>query len=336
LNRLEPPANSRQSDLFRQLNQRYFNFARQLPDPLKQLGRSRSTFLGSACDEAFEGVQELNPVLAGTPWLFWETFSSLDDECFLQIAEAGTVFVLASIVLDHLVDGQAEEQEQMALFHQALYSHGISIYRAVFGASSDFWVYFERLASDHLAGLAKELQAQLDPQNLSLEDLNTMAHGKVSPIVVTIAALSEASRQPEKLGPIETSLKHISVASQLLDDIGDWKHDLEVGHVTYYLTRLAPTGSSGSVGLPSVEVAQSKIDAEWIDVNHLEMVLDLLDDSTYAVRGIECPAWIDYVGGYHWLANEHLTTAMARHLVQKLRPLIKREEPDEQGETVDT
>jgi hypothetical protein len=77
------------------------------------------------------------------------------------------------------------------------------------------------------------------------------------------------------------------------------------------------------VGLPSVEEAQSKIDAEWIDINHLEMVLDLLDDSVDVVRGIECPAWIDYVGGYHWLTNEHLTTAMARHLVHKLRPLVK-------------
>jgi hypothetical protein len=326
LNRLRPPANSRQSDLFQQLNERYFDFARQLPEPLTKLGMLRSTFLGSESDQPFEGVRELNPVLAGTPWLFWETFSSLDDERFLQIAEAGTMFVLASIILDHLVDGQAQEQEQMALFHQALYSHGISIYRSVFESSSDYWIHFERLASDHLAGLARELQAQLDPQDLTLEDLNTMAHGKVSPIVVTIAAMSEASGLPEKLDPIETSLKHISVASQLLDDIGDWRHDLEVGHVTYYLTRLAPAGSSGSVGLPSVEEAQSKIDADWIDVNHLEMVLDLLDDSTDAVRGIECPAWIDYIEGYRWLANEHLTTAMARHLVQKLRPLIDKEE----------
>jgi hypothetical protein len=323
LNRLEPPANSRQSDLFQQLNERYFDFARQLPDPLKKLGMLRSTFLGSESDQPFEGVQELNPVLAGTPWLFWETFSLLDDECFLQIAEAGTMFVLASIVLDHLVDGQAQEQEQMALFHQALYSHGISIYRSVFESSSDFWIHFERLASDHLAGLARELQAQLDPQDLTWEDLNTMAHGKVSPIVVTITALSEVSGQPEKLEPIETSLKHISVASQLLDDIGDWSHDIEVGHVTYYLTRLAPTYSSGPVDLPSVEEAQSRIDAEWSDVSNLELVLKLLDDSLQAVQEIECPVWIDYVEGYRWLTNEHLNSAVARHLVQKLRPLIE-------------
>jgi hypothetical protein len=319
LNRLEPPANSRQSDLFRQLNERYFEFARQLPIPLKQLGMMRSTFLGSACEEAFEGVRELNPVLAGTPWLFWETFSSLDDGRFLQIAEAGTMFVLASIVLDHLVDGQAEEQEQMALFHQALYWHGVSIYRSVFESSPDFWPHFNRLASDHLTGLAKELQAQFDPQTLSFEDLHKMAHGKVSPIVVTIAALSEASGQAEKLGPIETSLKHIAVASQLLDDIGDWRHDIEVGHVTYYLTCLAPVGTFGVESLPAIEDAQSKIDAEWIDVDHLEVVLDYLEDSIEAVQGIECPAWIDYVEGYRWQANEHLTTAMARHLIRKLR-----------------
>ncbi len=323
MNRLEPPVGSRQSNLFQQLNTRYFDFARQLPDPLKQLGMARSTFLGSASHETFEGVKELNPVLAGTPWLFWETFSSLDDKLFLQIAEAGTMFVLASIVLDHLVDGQAERPEQMALFHQALYSHGISIYRVVFESSSRFWFDFERLASGHLAGLARELQAQLDPNSLTLGDLDTMAHGKVSPIVVTIAALSEASGQPERLDPIETSLKRIAVASQLLDDIGDWKHDIEVGHITYFLTCLVPLQPVGSVGLPSTEEAQSKIDAEWVDVNNLELVLELLDDSIDAVREIECPAWIEYVEGYRWLTNEHLHSAMARHIVRKLRPLME-------------
>ena len=120
MNRLIPPADSRQSDLFEKLNSRYFDFARQLPQPLKRLGTLKSTFLGSPHEGIFEGVLELNPVLAGTPWLFWETFSSLEDEQYLQIAEAGTMFVLASIVLDHLVDGQAERQEQVALFHQAL------------------------------------------------------------------------------------------------------------------------------------------------------------------------------------------------------------------------
>jgi hypothetical protein len=332
LNRLEPPANSRQSELFQLLSKRYFDFARQLPDPLKQLGMARSTFLGSASNEAFEGVRELNPVLAGTPWLFWETFSSLDDELFLQIAEAGTMFVLASIVLDHLVDGQAERQEQMALFHQALYSHGISIYRSIFESSSRFWFHFERLASDHLIGLAKELQAQLDPHNLTLEDLDTMAHGKVSPIVVTIAALSEASAQPKKLGPIETSLKHIAVASQLLDDIGDWRDDIEAGHATYYLTCLTPSRSFGTVVLPTAEEAQSRIDAEWIDVNNLELVLELLDDSIEAVQGVECPVWIDYVEGYHWLTNEHLNSAMARHIVRKLRPVMENDKPGMQEE----
>ena len=290
MNRLEPPVNSRQSDLFQQLNNRYFDFARQLPPPLRRLGTLRSTFLGSACNEVFEGVQELNPVLAGTPRLFLGTFSSLGGGPYLPIAEAGTMYVLASIVLDHLVDGQAETQEQMALFHQALYLHGISNYRSVFESSSNFWMQFERLAADHLAGLAKELETQLDPQSLSLEDLTTMAHGKVSPIVTTIAALTEASGQPEKLDPIETSLKHIAVASQLLDDIGDWRHDIEVRHITYYLTRLIATNPCGSGILPSVEEAQLKLDTEWTDVKYLEMVMDLLDDSIDAVQEIECPA----------------------------------------------
>ncbi len=320
---LRLPVDARAVDLFEHLNGRFFDFIHGLPAPLKELAKRKSTFLGSEDDEAFPGVQALNPVLAATPWMFWETFDDLEDEQFLDIAEAGTTFVLASILLDHLVDGQADSPEELALLQQAFYEHGVRLYRKALPASSHFWIHFERLADDHLVGLSKELETQEYPRQVALEELQIMAHGKVSPIVTTAAALAEATEQPQVLKPIEDSLKEIAVASQMLDDVGDWAHDVEVGHLTCYLSHLAPTEAWEATEWPSIEELQAKIDAEWVDIEHLRLVINWLDRSIDAVNGLDCPGWIEYVGGYRSLTDEHMTTAMARHLVRTLRPMVQ-------------
>jgi hypothetical protein len=321
------PDDPRATDLFEELNARFFHFIDRLPEPLDRLARQKSTFLGSQEDGEFGGVPELNPVLASTPWLFWESFKTLDDSLFLDIAEGGTFYVLASILLDHLVDGQAEPPEEVALLHQAFYGHGILVYRSTFPHSSAFLGQFERLANDHLAGLAMELETQSSTAKIEMSSLEKMAYGKVSPIVTTIAGLAHALEQPELLEPIESSLKHIAVASQMLDDIGDWQHDISVGHRTYYLAQVVEE-VRGGVEDVSIDEVQDAIDEAWMDVEHLQLVIQWLDGSTQAVQGFACPGWLDYVAGYRKLSDEHLTTAIARHLVRKLRPMIKTQSID--------
>ena len=148
-----------------------------------------------------------------------------------------------------------------------------------------------------------------------------MAYGKVSPIVTTIVGLTEALGQTAVLVPIETSLKHIAVASQLLDDIGDWKHDLQVGHTTYYLSCLAHNEAWLLTGASSVEECQRKIDDEWLDVGQLGEVIEWLNRSLEAVREVDCPIWIEYVNGYKTLANRHMTGFTARHIMRILQQL---------------
>jgi hypothetical protein len=310
--------------LFAELNARFFQFVDQLPAPLADLARQKSTFLGSRAEGEFEGVPGLNPVLASTPWLFWESFESLDEVLFLDIAEAGTMYVLASILLDHLVDGQAEPPEEIALLHQAFYGHGVQIFRSTFPDSPAFWEHFDRLANDHVAGLARELETQTSLEVIEMESLETMAHGKVSPIVTTMAGFAQALERPGILEPIEESLKHIAVASQLLDDIGDWQHDLKVGHNTYYLTQISSVNSR-DYSKEEIDRVQGVVDEAWADVEHLRLVIEWLDESIAAVSGLDYPGWIEYVEGYKKLADDHLTTSIARHLVRKLRPMIEEE-----------
>ena len=307
--------------LFSDLDDLYFQFASQLPSPLDTLAQQNSTYEGDKEQKLFESLRGLNPVLVGTPWLFWDTFEGLSDQTFLLIAEAGMYYVLASVVMDHILDGQAKPIEAMGLFHQALYERGIARYRKAFSSSSSFWDHFERLASDHLAGLSEELVLQSQPQLIDLEALIKMAHGKVSPIVTTIIGLAEALDRTAVIVPIEASLKHIAVASQLLDDIGDWKDDLQVGHMTYYLSCLDPNAAWLLTERPSMEECQRKIDDQWLDVEQMGEVIEGLNRSLEVVREVDCPIWIEYVNGYKTLANEHMKGFAARHILRILQQI---------------
>lgn len=318
---VEAIGSGRAVHLFHALEGRYRSFASRLPPPLDGLAWQQAAFLGTADDIPFEGIASLNPVLAGTPWLFWDLFHQLEDEKLLDIAEAGMFYVLASVVLDHSIDGQFPLPEAVTLFHQTLYGAAWERYRLVFPSSSPFWAHFDRLAAEHLCGLAMEVASQNDPKQLTVENFPIMPHGKVAPIVTTIAALAEASGQPALLAPVEDSLKYIAVASQLLDDIGDWQDDLAVRHLTHFLAGLAPSETWAAGPWPNAETLQARIDADWLDIDALGEVKRSLELAIEAVEGYHCPGWVEYVQGYWARADRHQSRFIARHLHRALQPV---------------
>lgn len=147
-----------------------------------------------------------------------------------------------------------------------------------------------------------------------------MAHGKVAPIVTTSAALAYASGQPEVLAPIENFLNHIAVASQLLDDIGDWQDDLQAHHMTYYLGQYSPSGTWLSRHWPTIEEVRARLEAEWLDTTHMHQVVDWLEEAVNAVEDLNCPSWVEYVNGYQQRADQHLTRFYSIHIGQVFKP----------------
>ena len=272
-----------------------------------------------------DGLSELNPVMVGTPWLFWELFSGIDDHRFLQVAEAGMYQVLASILLDHLIDKHIQSPESAILLHQSLYAAGEAKYRAIFSDSENFWAHYDRLATDHITGLSMELESRIDPRLLSEDNLRISSDGKVSPIVTTIAALTELSGQPTLLDPIERSLKHIAIASQLLDDVGDWQEDLQSGHLTNFMGRLSPVESWTNSTWPTQSFLQLQIDNTWMDVTCLGDVKAWLALSISEVEGLGCPGWVTYVQGYWDRADHHQTRFTAGHIHRVIGPMVQME-----------
>lgn len=322
MTQLKLPANSRAAGLLARLDGAYFRFAAQLPHPLSGLAHLRSTYTGIPGGAPFEGVASMNPGVTCTPWLFWELVQTLPGDRILQIAEAGTLVVLASVLLDHLADGQVEHLGETSLLQQTLFQTGVAQFRSCFRSNSSFWADFDRLEAEHLAGLAMEMDAQTDPGKFTWESFVDMVPGKFSPIVITMAAMTEALGRRELLAPIETSIKCLAIASQLLDDMGDWQEDLATGHLTYFMTRLAPPVRWKTDDWPSEKELQDCIDANWLDLKYMGMVQQWLDKSAEATRELGCSGWDDYLDGYRDLAGRHMRYYEAQHLIGIIEPIV--------------
>jgi hypothetical protein len=322
VNQLKLSADSRAARLLARLDGTYFRFAARLPSPLYSLAHLKSTYTGIPGDEPFEGVSSMNPGVTCTPWLFWEVVQNLPDDRILQAADAGTHIVLSSVLLDHMADGQAERPGETALLQQALLQEGVAQFRRCFPPDSPFWRHFERLESEHLAGLAMELDTQTNPEKLTWKSFLEMVPGKFSPIVITMAAMTALLDRCELLTPIETSIKHLAIASQLLDDMGDWEEDRVSGHLTYYLTCLAPPERWATGDWPAESELRKRINTEWLDVKYMGMVQQWLDSSAEATRELGCSGWDDYLHGYRELAGRHKRYFEAQHLLRIIEPIV--------------
>jgi len=265
----------------------------------------------------------MNAVITCLPWLFWEQYSVLSDELFLRIAAAGAFLGMASVLMDHLIDQQAESPGEVALLHQALYEAGVAGYRTTFDSHSAFWDQYDRLAREHVSGMAIELHAQVDPLCLTPETFHAMACARIAPMLTVVAALAEAVQRPGLRPAIESSIRPVIVAGQMYDDIGDWQEDFEAGRVTYYLTRLRPPQAWQSADPPLVEEVRQAIDADWADVDHLRMVIGWFDEAISALDDLECCAWRKWVTEYRVAAEQHQTIFVARHLARSLKSLVE-------------
>jgi hypothetical protein len=318
------------------LDERHQAFVAALAAPLRRLALRRGTYTGEPGEEPFAGPSSMNPGVTLTPWLFWEISSALDDAEFLDLAEAGSRIVLASALLDHLVDGQADSPDDAILFHHLLHQTGLAQLRARLGGRPAFWATCDRLVREHIEGLAAESALRTDPKRFSFPEFERMVRAKFSPIVLTMAAFLAAVDRFDLLGAIEISIKDLAVASQALDDIGDWEEDHAARRMTYFLSCVGATLPAGArLDVPAGDV-RAAIQSSWIDVDHLNLAREWLERAQVAVGGVPCPGWVEYLGDFQALAAEHLQQSTAAHLARSLEPLLgsRRGDPPGAGESV--
>ncbi len=315
---LEPRA----QNLLQLLEMRYFRWAEQLPDFYRQMALAEGTFTGRSGTGEFHISRSLNPLNARSPWLFWDLFSGLKDETFLDAAEAGAFSSLSTVVLDHLVDGQYSNPGLPTLFQGKLRQQGQSKLRRLFPADSTFWKLFERYDEQYSWALGLEAETQIHPHLLTNKAFIDSAMAKASPMLITLAAFTAISNQPELQTQIEKSLGACAVAGQLHDDLLDWRADYENRHLTWFLLQLLTAEewkSEKPIPLSELEERNFK---ERRDLAVFGETIGWFDQAIDTTREINCPGWLRYLEEYRSIAVEHQRACAAYHLKRALFPVI--------------
>ncbi|OGO31702.1 MAG: hypothetical protein A2Z16_10205 [Chloroflexi bacterium RBG_16_54_18] len=305
------------------LERRYLTWAGQLPVFYRKMALAESTFTGREGAGKFQISRTLNPLNARSPWLFWDLFSKLEDELFLDAAEAGAFNSLSTVVLDHLVDGQYSSPGMIALFQGKLFQKGQSKFRLLFPADSIFWQDFDHYNDQYSWALGLEAETQNHPHILPNKAFIDSATAKASPMLITLAAFTAISNQPELQGPIEKSLGACAVAGQLHDDLLDWRADYENRHLTWFLLQLLSAEEwKSEKPIPLSELEERNFEDKR-DLVVFGETIGWFDKAKEAIRAINCQGWQRYLEEYRSIAVEHQRACAAYHLKRVLFPALK-------------
>ena len=181
------------------------------------------------------------------PYLFVEAFPTIREADLDRFAVAARLYASSIFLHDKLFDQGAERTAYAsmapvnALRIQAMQWEAYRLLHELFPSGSVFWEDFRR-------DLGQFSEASIEEQKfvaggrawgelsetLALE----IAKGKNGIARTTIAGLAELEASRDAFQPLVEAIDGYNVARQMLDDLCDWKEDLEAGNPTLLLARV--------------------------------------------------------------------------------------------------
>lgn len=190
------------------------------------------------------GIEAQASIYHGYPYLFLGAFPALAPEDIEPLALACRLFADSLFVADDIMDEDPTDRERAAnvLRVEAMQFEAYRLLHGLFPPDAKFW---DRLRT-YLAVYAK---ACLDekffssPRNgwgeLTETAALAIARGKSSLAKFAVAGLVELAGDEEPLEPLTRALDRYYVARQMVDDLTDWREDLQRGVPSLLLGRLA-------------------------------------------------------------------------------------------------
>ena len=290
-----------------QLNDVYFGFVQSLEPPLAQLARTPATFSRSrhAGDEQpFTCLGNLKLLDISLPFMLAEVFRISRDDLF-AIASSGMFGLFAVLLHDAMFDQQVPADPDRLLLQNLLYTKALSYLHVLFEPDSPFWRYHRAYFSEYFRAISAEREKHY--RRISAYDkaeLYEIARGKCAPRKILLAAMAvpDSKDVSKRIETLAASFDAFGIASQILDDISDWKEDFSDRRFSYLLTRVIT-----SRGLES----RIKMDARPSLWEIIEMAVHvfgsgepqiLLDEArewfkeaSCRVEGLECPEWRQFL-----------------------------------------
>lgn len=222
------------------------------------------------------------------PFLFLPAFQPINPPHVRSLALAGRLFASAIFLSDRVLDGAPPKASEphRTLQVLALYHEAYSVLQTLFPGNAAFWPLFQRYLADHTAACASEQQWVNEQQPWSTWDETTAlatARGKNGIARATIAGLATLSERMHLLDVFTASIDDYNIATQLLDDLSDWKDDYRRGMPSLLLHRLLSNQATGPTLTPADDASLTTLAQSLYYDGHastiLQQALSALDNA---------------------------------------------------------
>lgn len=149
-------------------------------------------------------------------------------DCSHLSVEDSRKFALANIfgllyfqIVDDVMDNPHSSPQEWLPLANLLQLEFISIYNTYFPAESPFWNYYRTYLQQWAEAVTHE-----NRKDYFRDSPLGMAH-KAAPVKLSIASSMILSGQTELIPVLEDAVDHTLITLQMLDDLKDWKKDLE-------------------------------------------------------------------------------------------------------------
>lgn len=310
--------------LLNELDKRYFAYADKLEPRLRELALARRTFIGAGESKPIASLREVYSLTTCLPWLFNEAFPTVSKADLFDIAEAGTLLILALLLYDHYLDGQLSPHPSILILYQRLHTAALRKFHALFGERSRFWSLFDVYFCQYTTALYKETYDHWGQVTAySPRTMWEIGSGKVALLKTVTTALALKAGAETDIPRLETTLDKFAAAMQLGDDIGDREDDYQHQRYTWPLTEAILIKQRPISSLSVEEIGQC-LENSVILETMLKQVIKWLQQALDAVADLHCPQWVEFVKDGLVLSQSYQRALIAERLL-KLLETIPRE-----------
>lgn len=248
-----------------------------------------------------DGIEDGVNLYTYFPFLFLETFPTLDKEVFSKLSLMSLLYVHHIIIADSLMDDENNLPRESILVSNACSLRGLEVLTGLFGRRPFPWREVTELHQQYSGATALEKERPGGEMlNYTFQDLMSRLSRKSAMAKLIPLTLCSLSGRRSYLGPLNDSFDLYYLSEQLVDDFRDWKEDLAAGRYSYLLTSvLNKCGLRGKVEeLEADGVAQvvgKHMYLSGVAEGYLAQAIDYCERAKERVRGLACPRWIRFL-----------------------------------------
>ncbi len=220
------------------------------------------------------------------PFLFRRDFPQVDEDDLMIIALSGCLYLDHIMINDSLIDQQQAYSALPIMLSSLLHEKAICLLQKMFAASSPFWGYLEQYHLEYTRAvfLEKERHVRaLSPYDA--QEMERIARGKLALAKASTTALAIRANDISKLDFLTQSQDCFAIASQLYDDLLDWKEDWQQRRYSYLLSMLPLQGDEDLTTVGQVMYYSGAAEAV------LQQSIGYVELALRHVQDLQCQEW---------------------------------------------